>query len=177
MDRLPRELAPPNAGLNLLDLSRSTPTRRLVRWRGCDLSSMDRRTPQELTRRRFPGGNGGVDRRAEHWKRRDTQVTGLSPVSVPAPKGLGATIVSRSRLSTSRDSATRAIRRPTGCLTIPWPTTRTHRSTRHMFEPHFDRHMWIYRDNPAGVFTPLNPAVSCENHRRATNHANTHGSP
>ena len=24
----------------------------------------------------------------------------------------------------------------------------------HMFEPHFDRHVWIYRDNPAGVFSP-----------------------
>ena len=39
----------------------------------------------------------------------------------------------------------------------------------HMFEPHFDRHVWIYRDNPNGVFTPLNPAVSCANHRE------THG--
>jgi hypothetical protein len=37
----------------------------------------------------------------------------------------------------------------------------------HMFEPHFDRHVWIYRDNPAGVFTPFNPAVSCANHRGA----------
>jgi hypothetical protein len=34
----------------------------------------------------------------------------------------------------------------------------------HMFEPHFDRHVWIYRDNPNGVFTPLNPAVSCASH-------------
>ncbi|HEU5259202.1 MAG TPA: hypothetical protein VFU28_24610 [Vicinamibacterales bacterium] len=34
----------------------------------------------------------------------------------------------------------------------------------HMFEPHFDRHVWIYRANPNGVFTPLNPAVSCANH-------------
>jgi len=39
----------------------------------------------------------------------------------------------------------------------------------HMFEPHFDRHVWIYRHNPNGVFTPLNPAVSCANHRE------THG--
>ena len=35
----------------------------------------------------------------------------------------------------------------------------------HMFEPHFDRHVWIYRENPNGVFTPLNPAVTCANHR------------
>jgi len=36
----------------------------------------------------------------------------------------------------------------------------------HMFEPHFDRHVWIYRANPNGVFTPLNPAVSCANHHQ-----------
>ena len=44
----------------------------------------------------------------------------------------------------------------------------------HMFEPHFDRHVWIYRENPNGVFTPLNPALSCANHR-GTN-AHVHGS-
>jgi hypothetical protein len=40
----------------------------------------------------------------------------------------------------------------------------------HMFEPHYDRHVWIYRDNPNGVFTPFNPAVSCKNHTGATEH-------
>jgi hypothetical protein len=35
----------------------------------------------------------------------------------------------------------------------------------HMFEPHYDRHVWIYRDNPNGVFAPFNPAVSCAHHR------------
>ena len=40
-----------------------------------------------------------------------------------------------------------------------------------MFEPHFDRHVWIYRDNPAGVFTPFNPAVSCANHQETHDHA------
>ena len=40
----------------------------------------------------------------------------------------------------------------------------------HMFEPHFDRHVWIYRANPNGVFTPLNPAVSCANHRGHATH-------
>jgi hypothetical protein len=44
----------------------------------------------------------------------------------------------------------------------------------HMFEPHFDRHVWIYRENPNGVFTPLNPAVSCANHPATTAHV--HGS-
>lgn len=44
----------------------------------------------------------------------------------------------------------------------------------HMFAPHFDRHVWIYRENPNGVFTPLNPAVSCANHQATSAHV--HGS-
>ena len=31
----------------------------------------------------------------------------------------------------------------------------------HMFEPHYDRHVWLYRDNPNGVFAQFNPHVSC----------------
>ena len=34
----------------------------------------------------------------------------------------------------------------------------------HGFEPHFDRHIWAFRDNPAGVFVPFNASVSCEHH-------------
>ena len=30
----------------------------------------------------------------------------------------------------------------------------------HNFEPHYDRHVWIYRDNPSGVFAQFNPNVS-----------------
>jgi len=44
----------------------------------------------------------------------------------------------------------------------------------HMFAPHFDRHVWIYRDNPNGVFAPLNPAVSCANHKGTHSHTATH---
>ena len=44
----------------------------------------------------------------------------------------------------------------------------------HMFEPHFDRHVWIYRENPRGVFTPLNPAVTCAHHKGAQGHAGAH---
>jgi hypothetical protein len=43
----------------------------------------------------------------------------------------------------------------------------------HMFAPHFDRHVWIYRDNPNGVFTPLNPAVSCASHKGAQEHTHS----
>jgi hypothetical protein len=32
----------------------------------------------------------------------------------------------------------------------------------HMFMPHYDRHVWIYRENPDGVFEPFNPNVTCE---------------
>jgi len=38
----------------------------------------------------------------------------------------------------------------------------------HMFEPHWDRHVWIYRDNPKGVFKSFNPAVSCKHHKGRT---------
>jgi hypothetical protein len=42
------------------------------------------------------------------------------------------------------------------------PATATDEA--HNFEPHYDRHVWIYRENPAGVFEPFNPAVSCAHH-------------
>jgi hypothetical protein len=32
----------------------------------------------------------------------------------------------------------------------------------HGFEPHYDRHVWVYRDNPFGVFAQFNPNVSCD---------------
>jgi hypothetical protein len=32
----------------------------------------------------------------------------------------------------------------------------------HMFEPHYDLHVWLYRDNPNGMFSPFNPKVSCK---------------
>lgn len=35
----------------------------------------------------------------------------------------------------------------------------------HMFEPHYDRHVWIYRENPNGVFASFNPNVTCTHHR------------
>jgi hypothetical protein len=31
----------------------------------------------------------------------------------------------------------------------------------HMFEPHYDRHVWLYRENPTGMFAQFNPNVSC----------------
>lgn len=46
----------------------------------------------------------------------------------------------------------------------------------HMFEPHYDRHVWLYRDNPNGVFAPFNTAVTCEHHTGATSHPVAHAS-
>jgi hypothetical protein len=41
----------------------------------------------------------------------------------------------------------------------------------HMFEPHYDRHVWVHRDNPNGVFAQFNPNVSCRYHHAAHRHA------
>ena len=32
----------------------------------------------------------------------------------------------------------------------------------HGFAPHYDRHVWVYRDNPFGMFAQFNPNVSCD---------------
>jgi hypothetical protein len=34
----------------------------------------------------------------------------------------------------------------------------------HGFEPHYELHIWIPRDNPRGMFEPFNPAVTCDHH-------------
>jgi hypothetical protein len=46
----------------------------------------------------------------------------------------------------------------------------------HNFEPHFDRHVWLYRENPNGMFAQFNPAVSCAHHVSASSHATGHDS-
>lgn len=57
---------------------------------------------------------------------------------------------------------------------VAWDTMQDDPDTAideaHMFEPHYDRHVWIYRDNPNGVFAPFNPAVTCEHHAGAKGH-------
>lgn len=47
----------------------------------------------------------------------------------------------------------------------------------HNFEPHHDRHVWIYRANPNGVFAQFNPAVTCKHHQNKGahhHHASSH---
>ena len=41
----------------------------------------------------------------------------------------------------------------------------------HLFEPHYDRHVWLYRDNPRGLYAQFNPAVSCAAHTGPATHA------
>ena len=43
----------------------------------------------------------------------------------------------------------------------------------HMFEPHYDRHVWLYRENPNGVFAQFNPSVTCK-HSVTKGSANSH---
>lgn len=51
---------------------------------------------------------------------------------------------------------------------VPWDHMRDDPETTldeaHMFEPHYDRHVWLYRDNPRGIFAQFNPNVSCKHH-------------
>lgn len=43
----------------------------------------------------------------------------------------------------------------------------------HMFAPHFDRHVWLYRENPNGLFAQFNPAASCAHHKKSAAHDHT----
>jgi hypothetical protein len=40
----------------------------------------------------------------------------------------------------------------------------------HHFEPHYDLHVWLYRDNPNGMFKQFNPAATCEHHVAEAKH-------
>jgi len=46
----------------------------------------------------------------------------------------------------------------------------------HMFEAHFDRHVWVHRENPNGVFAQYNPNVTCRHHKPAAAH-HAHAAP
>ena len=35
----------------------------------------------------------------------------------------------------------------------------------HGFEPHYELHAWVIRDNPLGMFAPFNPQVTCRHHK------------
>lgn len=35
----------------------------------------------------------------------------------------------------------------------------------HGWEPHYELHLWLFRDNPAGMFSEFNPSVTCRYHQ------------
>lgn len=35
----------------------------------------------------------------------------------------------------------------------------------HGWEPHYELHLWVFRDNPNGLYSEFNPRVTCEHHR------------
>lgn len=45
----------------------------------------------------------------------------------------------------------------------------------HMFEPHYDLHVWLYRENPNGMFAQFNPSVSCANGTAQMGSHDAHG--
>jgi len=40
----------------------------------------------------------------------------------------------------------------------------------HHFAPHYDLHVWLYRENPNGMFAQFNPKASCEHHKAGGHH-------
>ena len=44
----------------------------------------------------------------------------------------------------------------------------------HMFTPHYDLHVWIWRENPKGTFAQWNPAVTCPADAAAPSHGMAH---
>jgi hypothetical protein len=68
----------------------------------------------------------------------------------------------------------------------PWDRMQDDPSTpvdeAHGFEPHFDQHIWLWRDNPRGTYEPFNPTVTCRHHRSQSAHGGhgahgAHGAP
>ena len=39
---------------------------------------------------------------------------------------------------------------------------RTQVDEAHGWEPHFEQHLWVFRDNPNGAYSPFNPKVTCK---------------
>ena len=34
----------------------------------------------------------------------------------------------------------------------------------HGWRPHYEQHLWVFRDNPNGAYPPFNPKVTCKYH-------------
>lgn len=50
-----------------------------------------------------------------------------------------------------------------------WPLLKDDPATKadeaHGWEPHYEQHLWVFRDNPNGAYSPFNPRVTCAHHR------------
>ena len=62
---------------------------------------------------------------------------------------------------------------------VPYDTMQDDPATKvdeaHMFEPHYDRHVWVHRSNPRGVFAQFNPTVTCKAQVTTEGHASAQG--
>ena len=50
-----------------------------------------------------------------------------------------------------------------------WPLLKDNPATKvdeaHGWEPHYEQHLWVFRDNPNGAYSPFNPKVTCADHK------------
>lgn len=50
-----------------------------------------------------------------------------------------------------------------------WPLLKDDPATKvdeaHGWEPHYEQHLWVFRDNPNGAYSGFNPRVTCNDHR------------
>lgn len=42
---------------------------------------------------------------------------------------------------------------------------RTKVDEAHGWEPHYEQHLWVFRENPNGTYSPFNPKVTCKHHK------------
>ena len=56
-----------------------------------------------------------------------------------------------------------------------WPLLKDNPATKvdeaHGWEPHYEQHLWVFRDNPSGAYSPFSPSVTCSHHRPQTSPA------
>jgi hypothetical protein len=42
---------------------------------------------------------------------------------------------------------------------------RTKVDEAHGWQPHYEQHLWVFRQNPNGAYSPFNPQVTCKHHK------------
>ena len=76
---------------------------------------------------------------------------------------------SRSRIWYSRRPGTRKTRSRQNSMVALIRCSRTIPATTvdeaHGWEPHYEQHLWVFRDNPNGAYSPFNPKVTCKHHK------------